>query len=117
MMGGRQIARVLRSVAGEKRLPITCRTALILMAWHALDGKGRRPEDPPGVYWGGHTQLALEVYGATQNPETRKRNIRRVIRELETRKLVAPYAVTPGGRVAYRLLPSELDTGGSTDPP
>lgn len=103
-------------MAGEERLTAACRVALILMAWHALDGKGRRPEDPPGVYWGGHAQLGLEVYGATPTTATRKRNIRKVIRELETRKLIAAYATTPGGRVAYRLLPSELDMGGPIDP-
>jgi len=111
-MGSRQIRRVKRSLMGEERLPMACRCAMAWMAWHALDGKGKHPDDPPGVYWGGHAELALEVFGATPKPATRKREITRVIRELERRKLIEAYANTPGGRVAYRLLPTELDGGG-----
>jgi hypothetical protein len=101
-------------MAGEDGLPAACRLAMVYMAWHALDGKGRDHADPPGIYWGGHSALALEIYGATQKEATRKRHTTAIIRELESRKLIAPYAVTPGGRIAYQLLPTETDTGGVT---
>jgi hypothetical protein len=113
-MGSRHMRRVKASLMGEERLPSACRLAMVYMAWHALDGKGRDPEDPSGIYWGGHAELALEIFGATVKPISRKRMVTKVIRELEIRKLIAPYATTPGGRIAYRLLPTETDMGGDS---
>lgn len=106
-MGSRQIARVKKAYLGEDRMTSAHRLALVWMAYHALDGKGRNPADEAGVYWGGHAELALEVYGATQKPATRVRHIRAIIRDLIDWKLIEVMEGGPDGyRVSYRLLPA-----------
>jgi hypothetical protein len=94
--------RALTHTYGE-RMPAAERLTLVVMGLHCLDGKGKNPDHPPGVYWGGHKQLAREVYG-TESP-TALRKIRGHISNLETRKLIRPYDTTAGYNRAYQLLP------------
>lgn len=107
-MGSRWGLRAIRDTYGEDGMPLAERFALTVMGLHALDGKGKNPDHPPGVYWGGHKQLAREVYGTES--ATAKRMIRVHIRNLESRKLIRPYDTTPGYNRAYLLFPE----GGGT---
>lgn len=102
-MGSRLRRRCLMATYGEPGLTVAARAVLACMGDHALDTKGRNPADPIGVYWLGHGLLAIEVFGEDM-PGTR-RNIRRIIAELESRKLIRVYDRLPGARVAYQLLP------------
>lgn len=102
-MGTRLRRRCLAAMYGEPGLTVAARFTLVCMGDHALDSAGRNAANPVGVYWGGHGLLALEVYGAdTRNS---RREIRRIIAELETRKLIRIHDRLPGARVAYQLLP------------
>lgn len=102
-MGARYRRRCLRATVGEPDLTVAARATLAAMGAHALDSPGKNPADPIGVYWLGHGLLALEIYGAdTRNS---RREIRRIIADLESRKLIRTYDRLPGARVAYQLLP------------
>jgi len=102
-VGMRLAQRALRETVGEDRMPPVERLALVAMALHSLDSPGRNSADPPGVYWGGHTQLAREVYG--DGNDSGIRQIRRVIRNLENRKLIRIYDANVGANRAYELFP------------
>ena len=96
------MGRALAHTYGED-MPAAERLTLVVMAHHALDGKGKNPDHPPGVYWGGHKQLAREVYGT--DSATAKRHIRAHIANLERRHLIRPMPTTPGYNRAYELFP------------
>jgi len=101
-MGTRYGLRALTHTYGEQ-MPAAERLTLVAMGLHALDGKGKNPDHIPGVYWGGHKQLAREVYGTDSPYAIRK--IRGHIRNLEMRKLIRPLDTTPGYNRAYELFP------------
>jgi len=107
---GTHLAKRAEAAMVGERIPAAERLALVHMGLHALDSAGRNKADPPGVYWGGHARLSLAVYGVF-TPAT-KRNITRIIRNLEYRKLIRVYDVNVGGRVAYELLPQNPEGGG-----
>jgi hypothetical protein len=104
-MGARLMRRCLEACVAEKDMAAVSRLTLTCMAAHALDSPGRNPADPVGVYWGGHSQLGIEVCGAFARTTTQRQTIRRAIRDLESRGLIRVYAINPGGRRAYELLP------------
>jgi hypothetical protein len=101
-MGSRYVRRALTHTYGE-RMPAAERLTLVAMAHHALDGKGKNPDHLPGTYWGGHKQLAREVYGADSANAVRK--IRGHIANLESRRLIKVHDTTPGYNRAYLLFP------------
>lgn len=103
-MGSRYRRRCLEATYGDP-MPTATRATLAAMGAHALDSPGRNTADPVGVYWLGHGLLALEVYGADNR--NARREIRRIIGDLESRKLIRIYDRNPGGRVAYQLLPED----------
>ena len=94
--------RALTHTYGE-RMPAAERLVLVAMAHHVLDGKGKNPDHLPGVYWGGHKQLAREVYGTQSANAIRK--IRGHISALEMRGLIKALDTTPGYNRAYELFP------------
>jgi hypothetical protein len=101
-MGSRYVLRALTHTYGE-RMPAAERLTLVAMAYHALDGKGKNPDHLPGTYWGGHKQLAREVYGSESDNAIRE--VRRHIANLIARRLIKAHDTEAGYNRAYLLFP------------
>lgn len=106
-MGYRYAQRALAHTYGAKGMPTGHRLVLVVMALHALDGKGKNPDHLPGTYWGGHKQLARECFGSDNDTDMRR--VRRALRDLESRQLIRPHDTTTGYNRAYLLLPGGGD--------
>jgi hypothetical protein len=105
-MGYRFRRRCREATVGVK-MTVAQRFTLVQMGEHALDSPGKNPEDPVGVYWGGHGQLALEVYGT--DTTTTRRRIRENIAALELLNLIRSAPSNPGYNRQYQLLPLNPD--------
>ena len=104
LVGGHLVTECLRVTALDG-VPHASRLVLVAMAVHALDKA--RGDTPGRVYWGGHRMLALECFGDAEYGQNSPGRVavKRAIRDLAKRGLIAVRAQPAGYPTAYEILP------------